>query len=85
MLDRFIAGHRDEIISRCRAKVTMRSVAVPNQPDEDFGVPLFLDQLIEALRPGVPIEPRDRESAIRHGRELLRKGFTVSPGRARLW
>ena len=78
MLDRFIAAHRDEIITRCRAKVAVRSVAVLNQPDEDYGVPLFLDQLIEALRLGVPSSPEIGESAIRHGRELLRKGFTVS-------
>ena len=78
MLDRFIAAHRDEIITRCRAKVAVRSVPVPIQPDEDYGVPLFLDQLIEALRLGVPSSPEIGESAIRHGRELLRKGFTVS-------
>ena len=62
MLDRFIAAHRDEIITRCRAKVAVRSVAVPNQPDEDYGVPLFLDQLIEALRLGM------RSRAPRSGR-----------------
>jgi signal transduction histidine kinase len=78
MLDRFIAAHRDEIIARCRTKVAVRSVPVPNQPDEDYGVPLFLDQLIEALRLGVRSSPEIGESAIRHGRELLRKGFTVS-------
>ena len=78
MLDRFIATHRDEIITRCRAKVAVRSVAVLNQPDEDYGVPLFLDQLIEALRLGGRSSPEIGESAIQHGRELLRKGFTVS-------
>jgi hypothetical protein len=54
----------------------VRSVAVLNQPDEDYGVPLFLDQLIEALRLGAPSSPEIGESAIQHGRELLRKGFT---------
>src|SRR4030095_15865208 len=43
MLDRFIADHRDQIVTRCRAKVAVRSAPVPNQPDEDYGVPLFLD------------------------------------------
>jgi signal transduction histidine kinase len=78
MLDRFITTHRAEIITRCRAKVAVRSVAVPSQPGEDYGVPLFLDQLVEALRPGVPPSPEIGESAVHHGRELLRKGFTVS-------
>jgi signal transduction histidine kinase len=41
-------------------------------------VPLFLDQLIEALRLSMRSSPEIGESAIRHGRELLRKGFTVS-------
>ena len=35
----------------------VRSVAFPNQPDEDYGVPLFLDQLIEALRLGMRSSP----------------------------
>ena len=78
MLDRFIADHREQIVTRCRAKVAVRSAPVPNQPDEDYGVPLFLDQLIEALRLGVRSSPEIGESAIQHGRELLRKGFTVS-------
>jgi signal transduction histidine kinase len=78
MLDHFIASHRDEIITRCRAKVAVRSVAVPDQPDEDYGVPLFLDQLIEALRQGARSSPEIGKSAIQHGRELLRKGFTMS-------
>jgi signal transduction histidine kinase len=78
MLDRFIATHRDEIITRCRAKVAVRSVAVPNQRDEDYGVPLFLDQLVEALRLGAQWSSDIGESASQHGRELLRKGFTVS-------
>lgn len=78
MLDRFIAVHRHEIITRCKNKVAARSVPIPDQLAEDFGVPLFLEQVIEALRLGVRSSPEIGESAIGHGRELLRKGFTVS-------
>ena len=43
-----------------------------------YGVPLFLDQLMEVLRLGLKSNPDIGESAVHHGRELLRKGFTVS-------
>jgi hypothetical protein len=76
VLHHFIATHRQEIISRCQAKVAAR-LPVRNER-EDHGVPLFLDQLIEPLRLGLIANPEIGESAIRHGRELLDKGFTVS-------
>ena len=52
MLAVFVAANRDDIIRRCRAKVSARSVPAPTMAEIDHGVPLFLDQLIEALRPG---------------------------------
>src|SRR6185503_1675960 len=76
MLHDFIATHRQEIISRCQAKVAAR-LPVRNER-EDHGVPLFLDQLIEPLRLGLISNPEIGDSAIRHGRELLDKGLTVS-------
>jgi K+-sensing histidine kinase KdpD len=45
---------------------------------EIYGVPLFLDQLMDVLRLGLGSNPAIAESAIQHGRELLKKGFTVS-------
>jgi hypothetical protein len=50
MLHEFIAANRDEIISRCRAKVALRSVPPPTAAEIDHGVPVFLDQLGDALR-----------------------------------
>ena len=76
MLHDFIATHRQEIISRCHAKVAAR-MPVANDA-EIYGVPLFLDQLMEVLRLGLGSNPKITESAIRHGRELLKKGFTVA-------
>lgn len=78
MLEHFIAGNRDEIIVRCRAKVATRLMPVPTDAEIDFGVPLFLDQLMEALRHGLGSTPQIVESAVHHGHELLLKGFTVS-------
>ncbi len=78
MLREFIAVNRDEIILRCRAKVATRSVPLPTAAEIDHGVPLFLDQLREALRLGHITSPEISRSAIKHGHDLLQKGFTVS-------
>jgi signal transduction histidine kinase len=76
VLHDFIATHRQEIIWRCQAKAAAR-LPVPNEP-EIYGVPLFLDQLMETLHLGLATNPEIGKSAIRHGGELLEKGFTVS-------
>jgi len=78
MLDHFIAANRAEIILRCRAKVATRLMPAPTEAEIDFGVPVFLDQLMNALRRGVGPNPEIGVSAVHHGRELLLKGFTVS-------
>ena len=77
-VDDFIAEHRDEIIRRCRAKVATRSVPPPTEAEIDHGVPLFLDQLVDALRLGLSSSPEIGSSAVLHGHDLLRQGFTVS-------
>jgi signal transduction histidine kinase len=79
MLDYFIAANRDELIARCKAKAAMRSlVIVPAQMAAQHGVPVFLDQLMDALRLGVRSNPEIGRSALHHGHDLLMTGFTVS-------
>jgi signal transduction histidine kinase len=78
VLHEFIALHREEIIRRCRAKVATRSMPPPTEAEIDCGVPLFLDQLVDALRLGLSSSPQIERTASRHGHELLLKGFTVS-------
>jgi hypothetical protein len=78
VLHEFIAANRLEIIRRCRAKVATRSVPPPTEAEIGHGVPVFLDQLIDALRFGQTKSPEISMSAIKHGHELLRQGFTVS-------
>ena len=79
MLYEFIQIHREEIIKRCRAKVATRSVPPPTAAEIDHGVPLFLDQLVAALRGGGTKQNTEiTQSAVLHGRELLLQGFTVS-------
>src|SRR6187549_2529425 len=78
MLHEFIAVHRDEIIRRCRAKVATRSIPPPTEAEINHGVPVFLDQLRDALLLGELTSPAINRSAIKHGHDLLRQGFTVS-------
>jgi len=78
MLHEFIAANREEIIRRCRAKVATRSVPPPTDVEIDHGVPVFLDQLIDALRLGLTSSPEIGRSAVKHGHDLLLQGFTVS-------
>jgi hypothetical protein len=78
MLHEFIAENREEIIKRCRAKVAMRSIPPPTETEIDHGVPVFLDQLVGALRLGLTSNTEIGRSAVQHGHDLLLQGFTVS-------
>jgi signal transduction histidine kinase len=78
MLHEFIAINREEIIRRCRGKVATRSVPPPTDAEIDHGVPVFLDQLADALRLGLTSSPEIGRSALQHGHDMLRQGFTVS-------
>jgi signal transduction histidine kinase len=79
MLHEFITLNRDEIVLRCRAKVATRSVPPPTEAEINHGVPLFLDQLVATLRGGQDrLNPEISRSAVLHGHDLLRQGFTVS-------
>jgi signal transduction histidine kinase len=92
MLHEFLTARRDELVERCREKVSKRSAPKEIETDEAYGIPHFIDQLIETLQ----AEPeRSKEvsgandsgsksavsemgvSAARHGRELCRQGYTV--------
>jgi signal transduction histidine kinase len=78
MLHEFITLNRDEIIRRCRVKVAARSALTPSEADIDFGVPLFLEQLGDALRLGESSSAAMSKSAFLHGQELWREGFSLS-------
>lgn len=49
MLYDFLNTHRTTLIARCRAKVACRPAPKPTPAELEFGIPLFLDQLITAL------------------------------------
>jgi signal transduction histidine kinase len=81
MLRAFLGDNREELIERCRAKVALRR-APRATPDEILhGVPLFLAQLVTTFPDGVLSAPQAElaasQAAAKHGRELLRQGFTI--------
>jgi signal transduction histidine kinase len=79
MLHEFLTANRDEIIARSRAKVAERAAPRPTEAELKNGVPLFLNQLIEALRvSGASNEEEIGKGATQHGHDLLRMGFTVA-------
>jgi hypothetical protein len=49
MLHEFLHTHREELIRRCRFKVSQRSAPPASEPELRYGVPLVLEQLFEAL------------------------------------
>lgn len=90
MLRDFLISHRRELVRICREKAAS-TFAPADAPDVlDHGVPMFLQQLIDALadRPSAPADDVNSEertsfpaeigrTAGLHGAELLRRGFTV--------
>jgi signal transduction histidine kinase len=85
MLHEFLTANRDELVARCRARVAQRPAPKPTATELEFGISLFLDQLIKTLRVEKDA-PRDGASKLpteigsaaeKHGNELLRRGFTV--------
>src|SRR6186713_2298855 len=78
MLYEFITLNREEIVTRCRAKVATRSMPPPSEAEINHGVPLFLDQLVDMLRSGGTSTLAIDASAGQHGHDLLLQGFTVS-------
>jgi signal transduction histidine kinase len=81
MLREFISTNRTELLARIRAKVAARLAPLPTVDELKNGVPLFLNQLIEALclaRPSAETIGAIGKSAALHGRDMLKVGFTVT-------
>lgn len=82
MLYEFIDTYRERIIAKTRVKVSSRPWPPTSTSELENGLPIFLEQLIETLRWEGTDSPVAGgiigESATRHGRDLLRLGFTVS-------
>jgi signal transduction histidine kinase len=93
MLYEFLIARRDELIERCRVKVSQRSpLKEAVATEQKNGIPRFLDQLIETLQAGPEriktlsgtadhsgksVMSEMGISATRYGRELSERGYTV--------
>jgi hypothetical protein len=78
MLFEFIVTNQDEIVRRCRAKVASRSNPSPTEAELDYGVPVFLDQLLDRLIGRTSSSSDISKTAVQHGHDLLMRGFSVS-------
>jgi signal transduction histidine kinase/CheY-like chemotaxis protein len=82
MLRDFIREHRAEILARARLRVAARNAPRATEVELTAGLPLFLDQLGEALRRVSSHETLDHTeieaSAGKHGRTLYEHGLTVA-------
>ena len=88
MLHEFVTLNRDELVRRCRSKVSERGSPPLVIAELDHGVPLVLEQLVWALR-GEAERPAARSfrktpaavevsrTAALHGKELLGQGYTA--------
>jgi hypothetical protein len=84
VLHEFLTSHREDLIRRCRSKVGQRDSPPVTSSELEHGVPLFLDQLVEALRceeanlaPASAASAESSRTAALHGRDLLEEGYTV--------
>jgi signal transduction histidine kinase len=77
-LREFIVEHRSEIIARCRALVASRPAPRATDLELEHGVPLFLDQMIEAFGDTSTPTSTITTTAMKHASELRQRGFTVA-------
>jgi len=93
MLHDFLTSNRDELIRRCNGKVSRRAAPPVTSLGLQHGVPLFLEQLVEALRYEDANPPRKHDgifdtgltpgsaensrTAALHGKALLELGYSV--------
>lgn len=89
MLHEFLTTNRQQIINLCKDKVAKRFEPTESASAKNYGVPLFLEQLVETLKDEQNTHIRSTESeptpaptsigraAAIHGAEMLRRGFRV--------
>ncbi len=81
MLGEFVLTNHAEILARARLRASARAAPLATESELSIGLPMFLDQLQEALRRAAAKEGNDQaaidRSGIEHGEELFRKGLTI--------
>jgi signal transduction histidine kinase len=81
MLAEFIESHRTAILEGARARVSSRTSPRASEVELTNGIPVFLDQLGDALRlahsSGIIDHEKLGQSAALHGRDLFLLGLTI--------
>jgi hypothetical protein len=80
VLHHFLSLNRTEIIARSRMKAGLRMLHRHSEAQWLLGVPVFLEQLTQALRREQegPVDAEAAPPAVVQGGELRRAGFTVA-------
>lgn len=82
LLVEFLKANRTAVIAGAQARVGARTCPSPSQIELSHGIPLCLDQLVDALRRARSSDPLAREqitnSADVHGYDLSRMGLSVA-------
>ena len=78
MLHEFLSANRVAVVDRTRAKIRARAAPSTTEAEIKADIPLFFDQLVDALRLSQPSSPAMAGGAAERGRELLNRGFTVA-------
>lgn len=77
MLHDLLRANREDLIGRCRLKVFQRSSPSATESELQYGVPLILDQLFDALVREEGSATPHEEGAALHGTELFKLGYSV--------
>jgi signal transduction histidine kinase len=81
MLRDFIGEHQEEILARVRFHVSKREAPAATETELTTGLPLFVDQLRDALLRATTRQAVDhaaiKESAAEHGEVLFQQGLTM--------
>ncbi|HYO97794.1 MAG TPA: HAMP domain-containing sensor histidine kinase [Polyangiaceae bacterium] len=82
MLADFVTSNRIAIIEGARARVAARTYPIPSQVELSHGIPVFLDQLVDALHlaesSGVIAHEEIAKTAGLHGHDLFRMGLSIA-------
>jgi signal transduction histidine kinase len=82
LLREFLDVNREEILARSRLRVAARNYPHVTDVELRRGLPIFLDQLGEALRKATSQEAVDHadiaSTALQHGDDLFHQGLTVA-------
>ena len=77
----FIGEHREEILARARLHLSARDVPLATEAERTTGLPLFVEQLRDALLRATSLQAVDhvaiKDSAATHGEALFEQGLTM--------